>query len=137
MRSATTAPALSRISGSKLSRWIQTIYHLRAHSSTTVSPQARFAQAAGTLREIPPGLDLEALFFTRITRTVRKDGTVRIDGTLYEVDLSLRALQVELRFDPFRMNRIEVYHRNRACGLARAADLHLNSQIEGSHHYER
>ena len=38
----------------------------------------------------------------------RKDGTVRVEGKLYEVDLSLRALQVELRFDPFSMKRIEV-----------------------------
>jgi Mu transposase, C-terminal len=100
-----------------------------------MSPALRFAQAAGTLRQLDGGLDLEALFFTRITRTVRKDGTVRIEGKLYEVDLSLRALQVELRFDPFSMKRIEVY--DRACGLARLANLHLNSQLEGSRHYDR
>ncbi|HEY5743411.1 MAG TPA: Mu transposase C-terminal domain-containing protein [Terrimicrobiaceae bacterium] len=97
-----------------------------------MSPALRFAQAAGTLRELNGGLDLEALFFTCMTRTVRKDGTVRIEGKLYEVDLSLRALQVELRFDPFSMKRIEVYPRNRACGLARLANLHLNNQLEGS-----
>jgi hypothetical protein len=62
---------------------------------------------------------LEPLFFTRIKRTVRKNGTVRIDATLYEVDLSLRSLEVELRFDPYGMSRIEVYYRGRACGLAR------------------
>jgi transposase InsO family protein len=91
----------------KLNRWIQSVYHLRTHSSTAMSPALRFAQAAGTLRELDDG------------------------------DLSLRALQVELRFDPFSMKRIEVYHRNRACGLARLANLHLNSQLEGSRHYDR
>jgi putative transposase len=123
----------------KLSRWIQSVYHLRVHSSTGQSPQVRFTQAAASLRQIDPGLDFDALFFTRMERTVRKDGTVRLDGQLYEVDLSLRALQVELRFDPFTLKRIEVYHRGRACGLARRANLHLNSQIhiQGSHHYER
>ena len=121
----------------KLSRWIQSVYHLRTHSSTGMSPALRFAQAAGTLRQLDGQVDLEALFFTRITRTVRKDGTVRIEGKLYEVDLSLRALEVELRFDPFSMKRIEVYHRNRACGLARLVDLHLNSQLDGSRHYDR
>jgi phosphoketolase len=30
----------------KLTHWIQTVYHLRPHSSTGVSPQVRFAQAA-------------------------------------------------------------------------------------------
>jgi putative transposase len=121
----------------KLTHWIQTVYHLRPHSSTGISPQLRFAQAAGSLRHLDAGLELEPLFFTRINRTVRKDGTVRIDGTLYEVDLSLRALEVQLRFDPYSMSRIEVYYRGKACGLARLADLHLNSQLEGSQHYDR
>jgi putative transposase len=70
----------------KLAHWIQTVYHLRPHSSTGVSPQVRFGQAAGTLRHLEAGLELEALFFTRLERTVRKDGTVRIEGKLYEVD---------------------------------------------------
>jgi putative transposase len=70
----------------KLAHWIQTVYHLRPHGSTGVSPPARFAQAAGTLGHLAAGLDLEALFFTRTKRTVRKNGTVRIDSQLYEVD---------------------------------------------------
>jgi putative transposase len=102
----------------KLTHWIQTVYHLRPHSSTGVSPQFRFAHAAGTLRHLDAGLELESLFFTRIKRTVRKNGTVRIDDTLYEVDLSLRALEVQLRFDPYSMSRIEVYYRGKACGRA-------------------
>jgi hypothetical protein len=121
----------------KLTHWIQTVYHLRPHSSTGVSPQFRFAHAAATLRYLDAGLELEPLFFTRIDRTVRKDGTVRIDDTLYEVDLSLRALEVQLRFDPYRMSRIEVYYRGQAYGLARLVDLHLNSQLDGSRHYDR
>jgi putative transposase len=121
----------------KLTHWIQTVYHLRPHSSTGVSPQFRFAQAAGALRHLDPGLELESLFFTRIERTVRKDGTVRIDDILYEVDLSLRALEVQLRFDPYRMSRIEVYYRGQSYGLARLVDLHLNSQLDGSQHYDR
>jgi hypothetical protein len=70
--------------------------------------QLRFAQATDTPCQLDSGLDLEALFFTRISRTVLKDGTVRIEGKLYELDLSLRALRVELRFDPYSMGRIEV-----------------------------
>jgi hypothetical protein len=54
--------------------------------------QLRFAQATDTPCQLDSGLDLEALFFTRISRTVLKDGTVRIEGKLYELDLSLRAL---------------------------------------------
>ena len=115
----------------KLTHWIQTVYHLRPHGSTGISPQLRFAQAAGGLRHLDASLELESLFFTRIERTVRKNGIVRIDDRLYEVDLSLRSLEVQLRFDPYSMSRIEVYYRGNACRLARLVDLHLNSQLEG------
>ena len=79
---------------------------------------------------------MEQLFYTSKERTVRKDGTVRIDKRLYEVDLSLRALRVELRFDPFSLDRIEVWHRGVLACLARPVNLELNSEIGGSQSYD-
>jgi len=39
---------------------------------------------------------------------VRKNGTVRLEGQLYEVPLNLRALKIQLRLNPFTRQRIEV-----------------------------
>jgi transposase InsO family protein len=117
----------------KLSAWIQTVYHLRTHSATGVSPEARYQQAAKTLRQLEAGLDPEPLFYLRLDRTVRKNGVIRLDNDLYEVPLSLRALKVQLRLDPWRRTRIEVWYQNKFMGLARKAPLHLNAQIGGSH----
>jgi transposase InsO family protein len=121
----------------KLSKWIQASYHQRVHSATGLTPEARYHQDLAHIRKIeldPAGVD--ELFYTRTERTVRKDGTIRIDKKLYEVDLSLRALRVELRFDPFTLRRIEVWHRDVFMGLARAVNLHLNSETGGSQSYE-
>lgn len=121
----------------KLSRWIQTTYHQRVHSATQCTPEGRYHQELAHIRKLdldPFGVD--HLFYTRQERTVRKDGTVRIDKKLYEVDLSLRALRVELRFDPFTLARIEVYHREVFVCLARPVNLHLNSETGGSQSYE-
>jgi Mu transposase, C-terminal len=73
----------------------------------------------------------------RLERTVRKNGTVRLDGELYEVPLSLRALKIQLRLDPWRRARIEVWYQDKFMGLARKAPLHLNAENGGSHAYER
>jgi transposase InsO family protein len=121
----------------RLSVWIQATYHQRVHSSTHCTPEARYHQELAHIRKLdldPFGVD--HLFFTRKERTVRKDGTVRIDKKLYEVDLSLRALRVELRFDPFTLSRIEVYHREAFVCLARPVNLQLNSETGGSQSYE-
>jgi putative transposase len=121
----------------KLSKWIQATYHQRVHSSTGLTPESRYHQELPKIRPLdldPAGVD--HLFYTRKERTVRKDGTVRIDKKLYEVALSLRALRVELRFNPFTLARIEVWHRDVFTGLARPVNLHLNSETGGSQSYE-
>lgn len=121
----------------KLSVWIQTVYHQRIHSATGQSPEYRYQQAAQTIRTWDPTLEIEPLFYLRLERTVRKNGTVRLDRELYEVPLSLRALKVQLRLDPWRRTRIEVWYQNQFMGLARKAPLHLNAENGGSQAYER
>lgn len=115
----------------RFSSWLQEVYHVRFHSMTLQAPQDRFAQATASLRLLDPHLDVDRLFFTRLERSVRNDGTVRIDSTFYEVDLALRNLKIELHFDPWLLNRIEVRYRGQDFGLARKLDRHLNSQLKG------
>lgn len=121
-----------------LSRWIESFYHLRTHGSTGMSPHQRFTAAPQALRHIEDPAKIDPFFYTRSQRVVRKDGTVTLDKTLYEVPLSLRALGVELRYDPVLLDRVEVWHKGSFHGLASKADLHLNSQTYNrSHNYER
>lgn len=120
------------------SRWIAATYHLRVHSSTDMTPHDRFNRHAHALRAVEQPDTIDPLFYTRLERTVRKDGTVTIGKKIFEVNLSLRALKVELRFDPILMDRVEVWHKASSQGVARQADLHLNSQIHHrGHNYER
>ncbi len=117
-------------------RWLQEIYHPRVHSATGLSPEERFSKHSHQLRPLDPHHDLDRLFYMRLKRVVRKDGTLRLDNQGYEVDLTLRGLEVELRFDPYGKDRIEVYHREQSFGLARPINLHLNSQLHNRHNYE-
>lgn len=121
----------------KFSKWIQTAYHQRIHSATHMSPEARFQKAAHHLRRLPPDVDIEPLFYTRLDRTVRKDGTVRLDTKLYEAPLSLRTLTVQLRFDPFTRQRMEIWHQGKFIALAKLVNLNLNHEIGGGNAYER
>ncbi len=120
----------------KLSAWVQSVYHQRPHSATGQSPEYRYQQAAPSLRHWDATVQIEPLFFVRLERTVRKNGTVRLEGQLYEVPLSLRALKIQLRLDPWRRTRIEVWYQAKFMGLARKAPLHLNAETGGSQAYE-
>jgi len=121
----------------KFSLWLQSVYHTRKHSSTGMTPTERYQRGAHLVKALDPHLDLDQLFYHQVKRTVRRDGTVRIDNHLYEVDLSLRTLEIQLRFDPFKLDRIEVYYRGSSFGLAKPVDLHLNSQIHPGSDYEK
>mgnify|MGYP003628029248 CR=1 FL=1 len=123
----------------KLSHWIQTHYHTRPHSSTGTSPQARFQESSEHLRQLdlqPQALD--KLFQTRVKRTVRKNGTIRLHNQLYEVSLTLRGRRIELRYNPFTPDiHPEVYYQGHHIGPAHPVDLHLNSQLRDHQNYER
>ena len=64
-----------------------------------MTPAERYQRGAHLVKALDPHLDLDQLFYHQRTRTVRRDGTVRLGNQLYEVDLSLRTLTVQLRFD--------------------------------------
>jgi putative transposase len=121
----------------RLADWLQTVYHVRHHEGIGMSPQERFARGSSQVRPLDPHLDLERLFYAQAFRRVRKDGTVRIDNQLYEVDLALRGLEIRLRFDPWTLARVEVDYRGQSFGLARLVDRHLNSQLQGGQTYEK
>lgn len=130
-------PASLEELNARLWDWLQTIYHARLHAGIGMTPNERFAQGSRQVRPLDPNLDLDRLFYAQLLRVVRKDGTVRLDNDLYEVDLSLRGLEVRLRFDPWTLARVEVDYRGQSFGLARRVDRHLNSQIQGGNHYEK
>jgi transposase InsO family protein len=124
------AGSLEELNG-KLARWLQEVYHPRVHDGIGESPQERFARFLHLLRPLDPHLDLDRLFYTRIDRVVRKDGTVRIDNDLYEVNLALRGLKVQLELDPWIKDPMLVRYKGQDFGFARKADPHLNSQLGG------
>jgi len=130
-------PATREELNARLADWIQTVYHVRVHEGTGMSPQERFARGADQVRPLDPHLDLDRLFYAELLRVVRKDGTVRLDNQLYEVDLALRGLEVRLRFDPWSLARVEVDYRGQSFGLARKVDRHLNSQLQGGQAHEK
>ncbi|MFM8551881.1 MAG: DDE-type integrase/transposase/recombinase [Nitrospiraceae bacterium] len=113
----------------RLFQWIGT-YHDTVHSTTGEKPQERFARLVHTTRGWSDTAELERLFYQKLTRRVRKDGTVRLENDWFEVDLALRGLEVELRFCPWKRQPIEVHHRGQRFGDAHRLDRQLNAQIQ-------
>jgi transposase InsO family protein len=119
-------------------RWLEREYNQRAHRALErQSPQQRFADRSEGLRPVPEGMDVDALFLLRTRRRVRRDATISIAGTLWEVPPACRGRKVDVHYDPFRWTRVELYVDGRKVGDAKRCDKQLNARSFGMENYER
>jgi putative transposase len=122
----------------RLWRWIETEYHQRPHSALQgQSPAERFVQRALNLRTADPQTDWEGLFLSRCQRRVRLDATFSLEGALWEVPVHLRGQLVQLRFDPFTWQRVEVWRQDQFITRARRCDKQLNAKTYTDRDYDR
>ena len=61
------------------------------------------------------------------SRRVRRDATISIAGTLWEVPPACRGRVVDVHYDPFLWKRVELYVEGRKVGDARRCDKRLNA----------
>lgn len=94
----------------RLWAWLEVIYHQTPHASLGgVTPLARYQKDLPKIRQLGQRAGiLDALFYHRIKRHVRKDGTVSWQGDQFEVAYELAGKDVQLVVDPHSGNVIEV-----------------------------
>jgi putative transposase len=99
--------------------WVETEYHRRVHDETGQTPLDRwhthFADSPAVLPD--PALLREAFLWSEY-RTVSKTATVSLFGNSYCVDPAVVGRKVELLFDPFDLERIEVRWSGTPMGVA-------------------
>ncbi len=88
----------------RLWAWIERIYHQTPHSGLDgMTPLARYQKDLLKVRTLGQrAANLDAIFLHRVTRFVRKDGTVSYLGNRFEVPYELSGQTVQLVVDPHR-----------------------------------
>ena len=105
-----------------LASWIDGYYHERVHGSTKQPPRVRAAASKREPRR-KTFAEITEIFLWEETRKVDKTGCISLDGNTYEVDLELCGERVLLRYDPFDLSRIQVWHDGRQWAYATVIDL--------------
>jgi putative transposase len=96
------------------SAWVETVYHRRVHSETGETPITRLLAASPPVLPTPAALH-EAFLWSEV-RTVTKTATVSLHGNSFEVDAALVGSRVEVVFDPFDMESVEIRFQGRSMG---------------------
>lgn len=105
-----------------LAAWIEGYYHIREHGSTKQPPKVRAESSSRKPRRATLA-ELMDIFLWEETRKVDKTGCISLDGNAYEVDLELCGERVQLRYDPFDLTRIQVWHLDKQWPDATVIDL--------------
>jgi putative transposase len=109
--------------------WMEQVCNTRVHAETGQAPIERFV-SQGPPRLVEPSLLREA-FRWSVRRRVTRTATVSLAGNRYAVDDALALRQVELRFDPEDLTKLDVYWEGRAMGQALPFVLgrHVHHQV--------
>jgi putative transposase len=103
------------------SAWVEHVYHQRTHSETGQAPIERF------LARGAPALPAEELireaFMWSEQRRASRQATVTLHGNRYELDPALQRQRVELVFDPFDLEHVQVRFQGRPMGEARPLEI--------------
>jgi len=109
--------------------WVEQVCNTRRHAETGQMPIERFL-SQGPPRLVEPSLLREA-FRWSVRRRVTRTASVSLAGNRYKVDDALALRQVELRFDPEDLSRLDVYWEGRPMGQALPFVLgrHVHHQV--------
>ena len=112
----------------RLWHWLETVYHLREHSSLQTTPLLRWQRDIERIRQLPPATDLRRLFFHRVDRLVRRDCTFQLHKRYFEAPPELMGKRIEARFDPLELEHVEIYAEGKPKGVARLVDAVVNGR---------
>ncbi len=98
--------------------WLHQRYHRAQHSETGQTPAQRYHHSGAAAPRRPGPEQLRRAFLWREQRTVSAVATVALHGNRYEVDASLSGRKVDLLFNPFDLQRVEVEYQARPMGQA-------------------
>ena len=121
----------------RLWHWLETVYHLREHSSLKAlesagggptTPLLRWQRDIDQVRQLPPATDMRRLFFHRVDRLVRRDSTFLLRNRFFEAPPHLAGKRIEVRFDPLDLTQLDLYFDGKPEGAARLVDAVVNGR---------
>lgn len=101
--------------------WIEQDYHHRTHSSLGKSPLTAWLEKGVRVR-FPDTENIDKDFLSEKKRLVRKDGTFSLNSTFYEVDSVYAGKKVNVRYNPFKVDKVFIYLDDQLIGEAFPVD---------------
>lgn len=115
----------------QLAEWLDR-YHHSIHGSLGKSPLTRRIDIPKAVREVPAVEDLERKFRMHAKRLVQRNGTISLDGKMYDIRNAIPGTWVDIAYLPWNLDEIWVgveHAPARKVDLYRNATHHINTPI--------
>jgi transposase InsO family protein len=117
---------------SALAAWIEVEYNNKVHSGTGETPNERWQN---NVNKHPPKriTDIDsfnALFLSRSEKTIDKFGNIRFQTNFYPIHGLAVGTTIELRYNPFDLTEVHVYHEQKFYCVLRASKLSRKAVLE-------
>ena len=113
--------------------WLSEGYNHKPHSSLDgQTPADVFALDSAPLR-FPSFENLKDAFLHEAERTVDKTGCLNLDGKVYEAGVEWRRKKVTVRYDPFNLEEIQLWHGNeqkKLIWVAQIGEYNMTQRVE-------
>jgi len=112
--------------------WLSERYQHKAHSSLNGRTPAEAFAADETPLRFHTLETLKEAFLHEDTRTVDKSGCVKVCGQLYDVGPQWLRKRVTVRFDPFHLEEVELWHKGvhvKNVGLAQIGEYNTTQKV--------
>jgi len=109
--------------------WLDRDYHRKPHSSLGSTPLDAYMAQIDQVRHIADPAALDLIFWHRLTRKVRNDGTITIQGKLFQVPLRYVGMRIEVRFDNYPPKEAFVFEGEVSICPAEPVQIHENAHV--------
>lgn len=89
--------------------YLERDYHQNIHSSIGMKPIDKFIKNVDKIKYISSKEELDFIFLHKVVRTVKKDSTISIFNTIYEVPMEYIDEKVNVRFDATDMKKAYLF----------------------------
>jgi len=109
--------------------WLDQGYHRKVHSSLESTPLDTYMAQIDQVRHIADPAALDFMFWHRLNRKVRTDGTITIQNKLFQVPLRYVGMRIEVRFDNYPPKEVFVFEGDVSICAAEAVNIHENAHV--------
>ena len=109
--------------------WLELDYHRREHAGINATPLDVYMAQIEQVRHISDPVALDFIFWHRLTRKVRNDGTISIQKRLFQVPLRYVGMRIEVRFDNYPPKEVFVFEGDVSICPAELVQMHENARV--------